>query len=175
MLNSSPSYFSFLFAASRLFPQQPGVASGTSMALFGLSPLFLTYVASNWFTNPYTGTLQVVRFTAYLSVAAGVVHLVGALAFSRAGLNSKDEHTASRDPVLPPSEVSQLLPRSQRDEYIPELHVKTDSTLGFLTQSQLWLLVLFCICVFGAVSTVLSLGPGSVLTLIYPTVGDGHF
>lgn len=150
------SYFSFLFAASRLFPQQPGIASGTSMALFGLSPLFLTYVAINWFTNHYTGTLQVVRFTACLSIVAGAVHIIGALTFGQAGLNSKDEHTASRDPDILPSETSQLLPRTLRDEYIPELHVKTDSTLGFLKQGQVWLLVLFCICVFGASEMVIS-------------------
>ncbi|EKM82774.1 hypothetical protein AGABI1DRAFT_111355 [Agaricus bisporus var. burnettii JB137-S8] len=147
------SYFSFLFAASRLFPQQPGVASGTSMALFGLSPLFLTYVATNWFTNRYTGTFQVVRFTAYLAFAAGVLHLLGALSFSQAGLNSKDEHTASRDPELPPSETSQLLPRG---EYTPELHAKTDSTRGLLTQGHFWLLILFCICVFGASEMAIS-------------------
>ncbi|KAF9453242.1 MFS general substrate transporter [Macrolepiota fuliginosa MF-IS2] len=150
------SYFSFLFAASRLFPKQPGVASGTSMALFGLSPLFLTSVASNWFTNRYTGVLQVVRFTAYLAVATGVVHLMGAVAFSRAGLNSKDEHTASRDLEDYPTETTRLLPPGERPEYIPEVHVKTDSTLGFLKHPQLWLLVLFCICIFGAGEMVIS-------------------
>jgi hypothetical protein len=122
------------------------------MALFGLSPLFLTYVALNWFTNHYTGTLQVVRFTTSLAVAAGAFHIIGALAFSWAGLNSKEEDTVSRHPDLPPSETSQLLPRTSQDVFIPERHVKTDSTLGFLKQGQLWLLILFCICVFGAVS-----------------------
>jgi hypothetical protein len=122
------------------------------MALFGLSPLFLTHVATNRFTDRYTNTLHVVPFTAYLAVAAGVLHLIGALSFSQAGLNSKDEHTASRDPELPASETSQLLPKN---EYTPELHAKTDSTWGLLAQSQFWLLFLFCICVFGAVSTAL--------------------
>lgn len=125
------------------------------MALFGLSPLFLTSVASTWFTNRYTGVFQVVRFTSYLAVATGIVHLVGALAFSRAGLNSKDEHTASRDLHDHPTETSPLLPCSERAEYIPEVHVKTDSTLGFLKHAQLWLLILFCICIFGAVSVFL--------------------
>jgi hypothetical protein len=123
------------------------------MALFGLSPLFLTYVATNWFTNHYTDTLHVVRFTAYLAVTAGAFHLIGALSFSRAGLNSKDEHTASRDPDLSASETSQLLPKA---EFTPELHVKTASTRGLLAQGQFWLLFVFCVCVFGAVSTAQS-------------------
>lgn len=146
------SYFSFLFAASRLFPMQPGVATGTSMALFGLSPLFLTSVALSWFTNHYNGVFQVVRFTAYLAVVSGAVHLLGAITFSRAGLNSKDQSSASRDLDYHPDETSQLLPREERAEYIPELHVKTDTTLGFLKHGYLWLLIIFCICVFGAVS-----------------------
>jgi len=136
----------------RLFPQQPGIASGTSMALFGLSPLFLTQVAVNWFMDHTTGILQVVPFTASLTIAVGVVHTVGALVFRQAGLNSKDKPTVSCD--LPPSETSQLLPQTSRDEYIPELHLQTDSALSFLRQGQVWLLILFCVCTFGAVSLV---------------------
>ena len=120
------------------------------MALFGLSPLFLTYVAVNWFTDHLTGVLEVVPFTARLAAAVGVVHIVGALMFEQAGLNSKDEPAASYD--LPPSETSQLLPHASRNEYIPQLHLKTDSALGFLGQGQVWLLILFCVCIFGAVS-----------------------
>lgn len=147
-----PSYFSFLFSATRLFPHQPGIASGTSMALFGLSPLFLTYVAVNWFMDHTTGILQVVPFTASLTIAVGAVHIVGALMFRQAGLNSKDKPTVSCDP--PPSEMSQLLPQSSQDGYIPELHLQTDSALSFLRQGQVWLLILFCVCIFGAVSLV---------------------
>jgi len=150
------SYFSFLFAASRLFPHQPGVACGTSMALFGLSPLFLTPVGSSWFTNHYTGVFQVVRFTAYLAIVTGAVHLIGALTFSRAGLNSKVEHSASRDLDYEPDETSRLLPCEGGAEYIPELHVKTDTTLGFLKHGHLWLLIVFCICIFGASEMVIS-------------------
>ncbi|KXN85482.1 putative transporter MCH1 [Leucoagaricus sp. SymC.cos] len=165
------SYFSFLFAASRLFPQQPGIASGTSMALFGLSPLFLTYVAAHWFTNPYTDTLQVVRFTAYLAVVAGAVHIFGALTFRWAGLNAKDEYITSRDPDLSSSETSQLLTRTLQEEYIPELHVRTDSTLGFVKQGQLWLLVLFCVCVFGASEMVIS-NIGTIVAALPSTASD---
>ncbi len=126
------------------------------MALFGLSPLFLTSVASSWFTNRYTGVFQVVQFTAYLAVVTGAVHLMGALTFSRAGLNSKDESSPSRDLDYKPDETSRLLPCEDRVEYIPELHAKTDTTVGFLKHGYLWLLVAFCICVFGAVSACIS-------------------
>lgn len=99
-----------------------------------------------------TGTLQVVPFTASLTIVVGIVHIVGALMFRQAGLDSKDKPTISCD--LPPSETSQLLPQTSQDEFIPELHLQADSALSFLRQGQVWLLILFCICIFGAVSPV---------------------
>ncbi|KAF7778809.1 hypothetical protein Agabi119p4_3154 [Agaricus bisporus var. burnettii] len=92
-------------------------------------------------------------FFSLTSPRTGLRIVIRALSKSQAGLNSKDEHTASRDPELPPSETSQLLPRG---EYTPELHAKTDSTRGLLTQGHFWLLILFCICVFGASEMAIS-------------------
>ena len=75
---STCRYFSSLFAASKNFPEYSGVAAGTSMALFGLSPLFLSILASTWFTDD-TGTLDVTNFVAFMAVLAGVVHIIGAI------------------------------------------------------------------------------------------------
>ncbi|KAJ7109263.1 major facilitator superfamily domain-containing protein [Mycena epipterygia] len=73
------SYFSSLFAATRRFPAYPGVASGIVMALFGLSPLFLSFVASSFFNDGADGTLNVVSFLAFLAILSGVVHIIGAV------------------------------------------------------------------------------------------------
>ncbi|KAJ6547450.1 major facilitator superfamily domain-containing protein [Mycena capillaripes] len=72
------SCFSSLFAATRNFPRYPGVATGTVMALFGLSPLFLSFVASSFFTDGSDASLDLVRFLAFLAILTGVVHIIGA-------------------------------------------------------------------------------------------------
>ncbi|TFY65489.1 hypothetical protein EVJ58_g1957 [Rhodofomes roseus] len=72
------SYLSMLFAATRTFPQFMGFASGTSLAIFGLSPLFLSWVATEFFTPP-DGVLDVTRFFTFLAILTGVVNFLGAL------------------------------------------------------------------------------------------------
>ncbi|CAK5277746.1 unnamed protein product, partial [Mycena citricolor] len=73
------SYFSSLFAATRNFPAYPGTASGAVMALFGLSPLVLTSIATHFFADE-TGSpdsLQLVSLMKFLAIFTGVVHAVG--------------------------------------------------------------------------------------------------
>ncbi len=65
----------YLFAASKTFPQYGGAASGTSMALYSLSPLFLSILATRFFTNEENG-LDVSRYTLFLAVLAGSVYFV---------------------------------------------------------------------------------------------------
>lgn len=77
-LGTVTSYFSSLFAASKNFPDYIGIASGSSMALFGLSPLFLSVIASNYFTSE-DGTLEVTRFVTFMAILTGVVHVLGAI------------------------------------------------------------------------------------------------
>ncbi|TCD60535.1 putative monocarboxylate transporter mch1 [Steccherinum ochraceum] len=72
------SYFSFVFSATKAFPHYMGVASGTSMAIFGFSPLLLSALATRYFTVPETG-LNVTRFLAFLAILSGVVHFISAL------------------------------------------------------------------------------------------------
>lgn len=75
-------YFSIVFSATQTFPHYIGVASGTSMALFGCSPLLLSLIADHFFTFPdSTGApvLNVTRFLTFLSLVSGVAHLFGAL------------------------------------------------------------------------------------------------
>ena len=49
--SSINGYFSALFAASKSIPNHIGLASGASMALFSLSPLFLSAIATIFFCN----------------------------------------------------------------------------------------------------------------------------
>jgi len=49
------------------------------MALFGLSPLFLTTIATKWFTDDLA-TLDPVKYMSFLAALTGTVHLAGALA-----------------------------------------------------------------------------------------------
>ncbi|KAH9934659.1 MFS general substrate transporter [Fomitopsis serialis] len=72
------SYLSMLFAATRTFPQFMGFASGTSLAIFGLSPLFLSWIATEFFT-PTDGVLDVTRFFTFMALLTGVVNFLGAL------------------------------------------------------------------------------------------------
>lgn len=70
------SYFSFVFSATRTFPHYIGVASGTSMALFGCSPLLLSVIAERISTK--NGALNVTHFLSLLAIVTGAVHLFGA-------------------------------------------------------------------------------------------------
>lgn len=70
-------YFCILFAASKTFPRHLGTASGLTTAVFGLSPLLWTEVASKWFTDPNTRVLDVSHFLTCLAIVAGLTHLTG--------------------------------------------------------------------------------------------------
>lgn len=48
------------------------------MALFGLSPLFLSLLASTYFTSDEYG-FNVTGFVSFMAVLAGVVHIIGAM------------------------------------------------------------------------------------------------
>ncbi|KAI0724111.1 MFS general substrate transporter [Fomitopsis betulina] len=72
------SYFSMLFSATRIFPQFVGFASGTSLAVFGMSPLLLSWLATHFFTPPES-VLDVTRFFTFMAVLTGVVNFAGAI------------------------------------------------------------------------------------------------
>ncbi|KAJ7905378.1 MFS general substrate transporter [Mycena olivaceomarginata] len=73
------SYLSSLFAATKNFPNYPGIASGVVTTLFGLSPLVLSFVASSFFTDSVDKSLDIIQFLNFLAVLAGIIHLIGAL------------------------------------------------------------------------------------------------
>ncbi|KAJ8593008.1 MFS general substrate transporter [Rhizopogon salebrosus TDB-379] len=75
-LGSTFSCFSSLFAASKNFPEFIGMASGACAALFSLSPMLISILASRFFSHPDEG-LDVIRFLRFLAVTCGAVHLFG--------------------------------------------------------------------------------------------------
>jgi len=116
------SYLSMLFAATRTFPQFMGFASGTSLAIFGLSPLLLSWVATRFFTPP-DGVLDVTRFFTFMAVLAGVVNFLGALILPGPA--------AADIPVAPTSEETAMAHDSDEDA---EAHEET-SLLASSVQS----------------------------------------
>ncbi|KAF8522205.1 MFS general substrate transporter [Hysterangium stoloniferum] len=116
-LGTVTSYFSSLFSASKNFPRNSGLAAGTTMALFGLSPLILSIFASAWFTRPQGG-LNVGSYTAFLAILTGVIHIIGAInlrveppledTFTDSTFNA---HTHNQDDSEDPPETMPLLSR----------------------------------------------------------------
>ena len=129
------------------------------MALFGLSPLFLSVIASTWFTDPVSGSLNVTHFTAFLSVFLGFTYLLGAITL---------RVDADAPVVEPPpqdsddeqaDETTSLLP----DRRKPSVSLPSEtSVLSLLRQSDFWLIAVFCVFTLGAVS------PISALRTLFP-------
>lgn len=138
------SYFSSLFAASKAFPRHLGLASGVSMALFGLSPLFLSVVASKYFTDPQTKTLDVSQFMLFLAILTTTVYLLGAVNLRNIipDSDSAPERLSSSDVEEDIRETTALLPKPTPT---------SDPTVADLLRSQdFWLLMVFCILTLGA-------------------------
>lgn len=141
-------YFSSLFAASKIFPKHSGVASGASMALFGLSPLFLSVIASTWFTDPSTQILNVARFTGFLSIFSAVVYLSTAYFLHINSKEEADQEESESDDVPQPTESSSLLARDHK----PPPHAE-QSVATLVSKPEFWLLAVFCLITLGAVSS----------------------
>ncbi|KAI0705142.1 MFS general substrate transporter [Cytidiella melzeri] len=73
------SYFSVVFAATSTFPRYNGIASGTSMALFGSSPLLLTMIATRHFSAG-EGAIDVTHFLTFMAMLTAATHVFGTVA-----------------------------------------------------------------------------------------------
>jgi hypothetical protein len=126
------------------------------MALFGLSPLFLCFLASTFFTDPSTG-LDVPRFLKLLALTSGVIHLLGAfnmrlckpqcIAPSTPGSASTSDGERSideREPLLPSK------PHRSDSQIIPVGEGR--SVIELFKDSHFWLLALVALIILGSVS-----------------------
>lgn len=128
------------------------------MALFGLSPLFLSVLASNFFSDPETG-LDVTRFLKFHATISGCVHLIGAINLRLPPASDTQATSALDDPeqAAEPDERSTLLPRKPRDyvgiQVIPmEIH---NSSLDLLRDCSFWVLFVVALITLGSVSLLL--------------------
>jgi len=140
---TSSRYFSFVFAASKMFSAYINIASGTTMALFGLSPLFLSSLASTFFANS-SGSFEIMSFLRFMAVFAGFSHLMGAVVLDVGKVTPPETRLQSLD--ITPDETTSLLQR-QRSQCEP-----SDSTVfALLRDPYLWVLCLYLIMTLGMV------------------------
>ncbi|KAJ7710025.1 major facilitator superfamily domain-containing protein [Mycena rosella] len=133
------SYFSSLFAATRNFPAHPGIAAGTVLALFGLSPLFLSYIASNSFTDDTDKSLNLINFLVFLTILSGGIHIIGAL-----NLRVPSNHPPITLPSEP-DETTALLPNNGRG-----------SALNLVRDPYFWVLFTLLVLTLGPCEMVIS-------------------
>ena len=150
-------YFSSLFAASKSFPDHIGLASGTVMALFGLSPLFLSVVATNFFIDPATGLLNTSHFTTFLALLTGLVYILGFINLPRLkhSINQVQINSEAVEENIP-QETSPLLAPTPPNHLI--MQPSNPSIMELLHGIDFWLLVVYCVLILGAVcilSTIL--------------------
>lgn len=137
----SHRYFSALFGAARLFPGYPGASSGVVNALFGLSPVLISSVASTWFTEVDGSSLDLVRFLACLAIVAGGVHLIGASNLRQVPSlrpASQSEEADETTPLLPTdrNRASRSVSDLIKDPYFLVLFMLLFATLGPVSSSN---------------------------------------
>jgi len=120
------SFFSTVFAATQSFPNYNGVASGTSMALFGSSPLFLSMIASWEFSNRDSG-IDVTQFLVFMSMLTAATHLFGAIALP--GPVSKPTVVQDEPIIVVTDEENHMSVATADDESIPEEEPSERSSL----------------------------------------------
>ena len=107
-----PSFFSAVFAATKNFPSLIGIASSTSMVMFGLSPLFLSLFATNTFTDPQSG-LDLTHYLIFLALVGGTANLFGAFVLTVPDHHAVLERTDEESEVTI-NENTSLLPAPKK-------------------------------------------------------------
>jgi hypothetical protein len=171
-------YFSTVFAATSTFPRYNGIASGTSMALFGSSPLVITMLATRYFGTGET-SVDVTRFLKFLAVLTATTHVFGTLALrvpSEQPVVSPDEPIiivtdadeendvyTTRDSSLtqdPEDETTALLTPKKTTpstvQIFPVQEPRHESTLELLQDGYFWIFAFIITVVVGSVRTVYS-------------------
>ncbi|KAI0928599.1 hypothetical protein AcW2_004559 [Taiwanofungus camphoratus] len=162
------SYFSMLFAATKTFPRCIGLASGTSLAIFGMSPLFFASIASKFFTENDTD-LDVTRFFVFLAILTGIVNLFGALVLpgpvevkpvissigdDPSGYHDSDHIDANeQDSLLGTSDNNKLVANTYA---IPVQEPDDLSAIGLLKDPYFWILACIVSSTVGAAEMIKS-------------------
>ena len=133
------------------------------MTLFGLSPLFLSLLASRYFTDSSMG-LDVTHFLCFLAVASGITHLVGAftLHISKPLCNttSISEDATSCDEE---SSIDERRPLLRNKAPLSSMRaIPSDegtSVLYLFRDPYFWLLALVMLIILGSVSYLIATSP----------------
>ncbi|KAI5987318.1 MFS general substrate transporter [Pisolithus marmoratus] len=158
------SYFSSVFAASKNFPHYMGLATGTSSALFGLSPTFLSILATRYFSHPDTG-LDVPHFLRFLALLCGCVHIVGA--FTMHVLPPVEENISqpfdvdAEDQAELEDERTSLLSKTHSAtsvEVVPatDEDLRSQTALDVLKDSNFWVLAFVVFVILGSCEMIMS-------------------
>ncbi|KAF9069867.1 major facilitator superfamily domain-containing protein [Rhodocollybia butyracea] len=148
------SYFAFVFSATKTFTRYLTIASGVTMALFGLSPLFLSYIASKFFSDSSTGVLNISQFLQFLAMSTGVVNLAGAFTLvipSSATTSSTSNSSATNNDA---NEQSPLINRETAPDCMQD--PRDNSTLEFLRDPYFWILAFYMVMILGACEMIIS-------------------
>lgn len=137
------SYFSSLFAATRTFPRHPGIASGLSMGLLGLSPLLFSLVAGNLF-NVGDDELDVSGYTRFLAIYTLIIHLIGAFTLDV-------NHPKKRERIEGIDDADEETPLVRS---VISLSDPQTSLRGVLNDSSFWLLGFIVAMTLGSVFTL---------------------
>ncbi|KAK7014961.1 putative transporter MCH1 [Favolaschia claudopus] len=149
------SYLSSLFSATKTFPEYPGIAAGTVTTLFGLSPLFLSSLASGFFTNPVDNSLDIVGFLGALAILTGIVHLIGAFNFRTESLIPATVSHTRDDEV---DETAPLIQSTSTDTF-------QDSSLLLIRDLRFWILFLLLAVLLGPCEMIIANVGSVVLSL----------
>ncbi|KAL4068132.1 major facilitator superfamily domain-containing protein [Scleroderma yunnanense] len=163
-LGTVSSYFSSIFAASKNFPNYIGIATGISTALFGLSPTFLTTIATRYFSRPDM-SLDITHFLQFLAYLCGFVHIFGA--FTMHVLPPADQCTSSGREADPedqpePNERTSLLPNKTNStataDVIPmgDECLRSQSAIDVLKDINFWVLAFIVFVILGSCEMIIS-------------------
>ncbi|CCO26251.1 putative transporter MCH1 [Rhizoctonia solani AG-1 IB] len=166
------SYFSALFA-TRYQARPGGLATSIPLALFGLSPLFLSYVASLPTFQLDNGELDAPRFLWFLAVGTGGIHLISAF-----GLRVRYDLTSIDDTVVetpnPARNLSERTPLLQKSLITPpnspprpvlEYPEEDSSVIALLSDSSFWIFAAVFLVITGSSEMVISNIGSIVMTL----------
>lgn len=121
------------------------------MALFGLSPLFLSVLASEFFADATSGLLDIVPFLKFMAGLTASTHVLGYFTLQTPSVLYVEVPVADRPVCDNINESSALLPREmlRRRDQAGDLLVKLPHPIQ---DWYFWLLWLYSFMVIGAVS-----------------------
>lgn len=146
-------YCASLFAASKYFSNHIGLACGAMMAIFALSPLFFSSIATHFFMDSMTGLLHVASFNTFLALMTGLVSIFVSITLRQLP-----------PPVIPEANFDTATGDNSAHETTPLLNPDSEAaaivngkpnypkTIGELIKTvDFWLVAIYCLFILGAV------------------------